>query len=189
MRWFATCLALGTASVSLLACGGSHSVDFFSGSGGTPGVSGSNTGSSASAGAVASAGAGAAGAGQSFAGSTSAGSSSGVGGSSSLGGGDGGGADSAAGSSSGTAGAPGDGTCAPVADIASGMSFANAGPVCLRVTLDIAGWGCSNFEGRTLKVNGTTVACAEFPLPSKLDGAYYFEVSAGEHEYASLYWY
>jgi endoglucanase len=183
MSWFATFLALGTAAVSLLACGGSHSVDFFSGSGGTPGVSGSNTGSSANAGAVASASAGAvASAGQSFAGSSSAGSSS------SLGGSDGGGAaDSAAGS--GVAGAPSNGTCSPVADIASGMSFANAGPVCLRVTLDIAGWGCSNFEGRTLKVNGTTVACAEFPLPSKVDGAYYFDVSAGEHDYASLYWY
>jgi hypothetical protein len=69
------------------------------------------------------------------------------------------------------------------------MSFASAGPVCLRVTLDIAGWGCSNFEGRTLKVNGTTVACAELPLPSKVDGAYYFDVSAGEHDYASLFWY
>ncbi len=107
-----------------------------------------------------------------------------------MGGSDGGSAaDSAAGGSSGMAGAASNGTCAPVADIASGVSFANAGPVCLRVTLDIAGWGCSNFEGRTLKVNGTTVACAELPLPSKVDGAYYFDISAGEHDYASMYWY
>jgi hypothetical protein len=108
--------------------------------------------------------------------------------------GSGGAASSAAGSSSagrasGSAGAPSNGACAPVTDIGSGMSFASAGPVCLRVTLDIAGWGCSNFDGRTVKVNGTTVTCAELPLPNKLDGAYYFEVSAGEHDYASLYWY
>jgi hypothetical protein len=61
--------------------------------------------------------------------------------------------------------------------------------VCLKVTLDITGWGCSNFQGRTVKVNGTTVSCAELPLPSKVDDAYYFDVSAGELDYASLYWY
>jgi hypothetical protein len=87
------------------------------------------------------------------------------------------------------AGAPSTGACAPALVVGSGMSFTTQGPVCLRVTLDIAGWGCSNFEGRTLKVNGMVVQCAELPLPSKVDGAYYFDVSAGEHEYASLYWY
>jgi endoglucanase len=200
MGWFATVLALGISSACVLGCGASKSVDFFSGSGGTPGVSGSNTGNSASAGTVASAG-------QSAAGSTGLGSSSSVGdGGSSAGGSDssiggsdsddtsgassgGAGGASVAGSANGGAGAPSDGACAPVADIGSGMSFASAGPVCLRVTLDIGGWGCSNFDGRTLKVNGTTVACAELPLPSKVDGAYYFDVSAGEHDYASLYWY
>jgi hypothetical protein len=60
--------------------------------------------------------------------------------------------------------------------------------VCLRVTDDIVGWGCSNFEGRTVKVNGVTVNCAEVPLPDKLHGAYYFDISAGEHAYASFYW-
>ena len=67
--------------------------------------------------------------------------------------------------------------------------FDTLGPICLRVSSDIAGWGCSNFEGRTLKVNGSTVTCAQIPLPEKLHGAYYFDVSAGEHEYASLYWF
>jgi len=185
MRWFATVSALGIASTSLVGCGGSKSVDFFSGSGGTPGVSASNAGSPASA--VASAG-------QSAAGSTSVGSSGSIGGSS-IGGSDSGGAGSAgadgsvAGNTSGAAGAPSNGACAPIVDIGSGVSFASAGPVCLRVTLDIAGWGCSNFDGRTVKVNGTTVACAELPLPSKVDGAYYFDISAGEHDYASMYWY
>jgi hypothetical protein len=187
MRCFACFLALAIAGACVTACGGANSVDYFSGSGGSPAVSRSNTGSSA--GAVAVASAGAASAGQSAAPSSTVGSS--VGGSES---GSGGAASSAAGSSSagrasGSAGAPSNGACAPVTDIGSGMSFASAGPVCLRVTLDIAGWGCSNFDGRTVKVNGTTVTCAELPLPNKLDGAYYFEVSAGEHDYASLYWY
>ena len=35
----------------------------------------------------------------------------------------------------------------------------------------------------------TTVSCAQLPLPSKVDDAYYFDVSAGELDYASLYGY
>jgi hypothetical protein len=63
------------------------------------------------------------------------------------------------------------------------------GPACLRVTGDIAGWGCSNFDGRTLKVNGQSVECAALPLPAQIDGAYYFDISAGEFDYASFYWF
>ena len=185
MRRFGCVLASGFASACVLGCGGSSAVDYFSGGGGSAGASVRHEDSSASAG-------------QSAAGSSSVDRSGGVGGSDTSSGGDtgsgGASSDATAGSSgalssSGTAGAPSTGACAPVDDIGSGVSFASAGPVCLKVTLDITGWGCSNFQGRTVKVNGTTVSCAELPLPSKVDDAYYFDVSAGEHDYASLFWY
>ena len=91
-------------------------------------------------------------------------------------------------------GGPSDTPCSPVIDVTdkgNQMSgeFQNAGPVCLLISDDIVGWGCSNFEGRTVKVNGVEVSCAELPLPDKLHGGYYFDISAGEHAYASLYWY
>ncbi|HEX3852258.1 MAG TPA: hypothetical protein VHW01_14915, partial [Polyangiaceae bacterium] len=167
MRCFACFSVLGIAGAFVLGCGASHSVDYFSGGGGSPAVTEGNTGGSAKAGAsvVASAG-------QSAASNDSVGSSSSVGGSGESGGsidasgapssvaGSSAGESSRAGSSSG-GGAPSNGACAPVADIGSGMSFASVGPVCLRVALDIAGWGCSNFDGRTLQVNGTTVTCGQ----------------------------
>jgi hypothetical protein len=82
-------------------------------------------------------------------------------------------------------------TCSPVTDVSGGMSgpFNSTGPACFRVSDDITGWGCSNFDGRTLKVNGQIVMCGVLPLPDKIDGAYYFDVSAGSLDYASFYWY
>jgi hypothetical protein len=63
------------------------------------------------------------------------------------------------------------------------------GPVCLRVSGAISGWGCSNFDGRTIKINGETVTCGQLPLPAEIDGGYYFDNSAGQFEYASFYWF
>jgi hypothetical protein len=84
-----------------------------------------------------------------------------------------------------------DATCSPVKDATGGTTgpFGTTGPVCLRVTSEIKGWNCSNFEGRTLKVNGRTVMCGELPLPDRIDGAYYFDASAGMFDYASFYWF
>jgi hypothetical protein len=86
----------------------------------------------------------------------------------------------------------GNAPCNPVRDVSGGMSGAlgTEGPICIRVTDDIAGgWGCSSFDGRTVKVNGRPVMCMDFPLPDKIDGAYYFDISAGAHDYASIYWF
>jgi endoglucanase len=85
----------------------------------------------------------------------------------------------------------GNAPCSPVKDATGMMSgeFGTMGPVCIRVTDDIVGWGCSNFDGRTLKINGQAIMCGALPLPDKIDGAYYFEVSAGTFDYASFYWY
>jgi len=84
-----------------------------------------------------------------------------------------------------------DAPCHPAKDISGGMSgpFGSVGPECLRVSGMIAGWGCSNFDGRSVKVNGQTVMCGQLPLPDPIDGAYYFDVSAGTFDYASFYWY
>jgi hypothetical protein len=176
MLRFARLAAWAIASGSVLACGSSHAVDYFAPRASTTSGAGSSSlGAAGAASLAAAAGASAGG--------------SGSGGSVSAGGGSMGSAGSVGADHGSAAGAPSTGACAPALVVGSGMSFTTQGPVCLRVTLDIAGWGCSNFEGRTLKVNGMVVQCAELPLPSKVDGAYYFDVSAGEHEYASLYWY
>jgi hypothetical protein len=92
---------------------------------------------------------------------------------------------------SGGAGAPNDAPCHPVKDVSGGMSgpINTLGAACLRITDPISGWGCSNFDGRTVKVNGRELMCAGLPLPDKIDGAYYFDISPGTLDYASLYWY
>lgn len=54
------------------------------------------------------------------------------------------------------------------------------------VTCDtIVGWNCSNFDGRTVTVNGTQVKCGD-PIPSGATTV--FQVSAGTLSYATIYW-
>ena len=84
--------------------------------------------------------------------------------------------------------------CVPAKTIAgSGSgnsgSFGTTGAFCFRTADTITGWNCSNFTGRTLKVNGTVETCGALPLPAKFNGYYYFEASAGGVDYASIYWY
>jgi hypothetical protein len=68
-------------------------------------------------------------------------------------------------------------------------SFGTTGAFCFKTADSIAGWNCSNYTGRTLKVNGTTETCGTLPLPAKVNGYYYFDSSAGSLDYASIYWY
>ena len=100
-------------------------------------------------------------------------------------------AGSAGQASAGSNSGPSDLPCSPFKETADKMSgpFNTTGAVCLRVTDDIAGWGCSNFEGRSVKVNGVAVTCAQVPLPDTVHGDYYFDISSGEYDYASLYWF
>ena len=65
-------------------------------------------------------------------------------------------------------------------------SAGTLGAFCLATCDDIDGWGCSNFDGRTISVNGTTVSCGA--RVAKKDGYYVFRVSAGWLSYASIYW-
>jgi predicted carbohydrate-binding protein with CBM5 and CBM33 domain len=70
-------------------------------------------------------------------------------------------------------------------------NFNTTGAVCLRTSMTVRGWGCSNFAGRTVRVNnGTATAtcgAGPFPLPKHTDGYTYFSVTAGQYPWASLY--
>ena len=81
--------------------------------------------------------------------------------------------------------------CVPAKTVTGGMSgyFGTTGAYCFRTPDRISGWNCSNIDGRTLKVNGVTETCGALPLPAKVNGYYYFDVSAGVYDYASIYWY
>jgi hypothetical protein len=160
--------ALGVGLGSLVGCGGAGAVNFFdaAGAGGNSSTAGAHSvpGPHSVAGETSTAGA-----------PTIAGAGS-------------------PGSAGDTMSGPSDTPCSPVLDVSDNgnkMSgeFQTEGPVCLLVKGEIVGWGCSNFEGRTLKVNGVEVSCAQLPLPDPLHGGYYFDISAGEHAYASVYWY
>jgi Subtilase family/Fibronectin type III domain len=80
--------------------------------------------------------------------------------------------------------------CAGAITVTGGQSgnFNTTGPACYRTSDNIVGWGCSNFNGRTVSVNGTAVTCGQ-ALPAKLaDGYRYFSISAGSFAWASFYW-
>jgi hypothetical protein len=57
---------------------------------------------------------------------------------------------------------------------------------CYATCDNLTGWGCSNFDGRTVAVNGTTVACGA--SVTKKDGYYIFQVSQGTNKSATVYW-
>jgi hypothetical protein len=78
----------------------------------------------------------------------------------------------------------------PITFPSNGQSgnFNTTGAVCYRTAATIAGWGCSNFAGRTVAVDNTSVTCGS-SLPARWsDGYYYFVVSAGDYDYASIYY-
>jgi endo-1,4-beta-xylanase len=84
------------------------------------------------------------------------------------------------------------GPCAnPVTFTSQSGNLNTTGAVCLRTSGTVSGWGCSNFAGRTVSVNGgaatTTCGAGPFPLPKYTDGYTYFAVTAGTYPWASLY--
>ncbi len=82
--------------------------------------------------------------------------------------------------------------CTPNATFGAGVtnsgSFNTTGAYCFRTSMDVAGWGCSNFDGRTLQVNDVAKSVGSMPLPTKYNGYYYFESTGGVYSYASCYW-
>ena len=79
-------------------------------------------------------------------------------------------------------------TCAnPITFTNNTGNFNTAGAVCYRTNATINGWGCSNFEGRTVTVSGVARTCGQLPLTRAADGYYYFAVTAGTFPWASLF--
>lgn len=66
-------------------------------------------------------------------------------------------------------------------------NFNTTGAVCYRTSATINGWGCSNFDGRTLTVGGAARTCGQLPLIRAADGFTYFSITAGAFPWASLY--
>jgi hypothetical protein len=68
------------------------------------------------------------------------------------------------------------------------ITFDTTGPYCLKIDGPITGWGCTNVDGRTLKINDTDESsCGGMPLPATVNGGEYFEFTAGAMSYASVY--
>jgi endoglucanase len=69
-------------------------------------------------------------------------------------------------------------------------NFNTTGPICLRTSLRVNGWGCSNFDGRTVSVNGqppTSTCGGGAPITPSADGFTYFIITAGALPYAGLF--
>lgn len=80
------------------------------------------------------------------------------------------------------------GTCAnPITFTNQTGNFNTTGAACYRTNANIAGWGCSNFDGRTLTVGGVARSCGQLPLTRWSDGYYYFSITGGTYPWASLY--
>ncbi len=82
--------------------------------------------------------------------------------------------------------------CTPAATFGAGVTasgnFNTTGAYCFRTSYNIAGWGCSNFTGRSVQVNGVAKSCGAMPLPTLFNGYYYFNSTAGSLSYASINW-
>jgi beta-glucosidase len=98
----------------------------------------------------------------------------------------------------GTDGAAGAGTssgaCADPIDVPANVmnySLATNGGACLRSKASFNAVVCSNWYGRTLKVNGVTTPCTgtKSTFAPSIDGYDYFEVSAGTYTFASFAWF
>jgi aryl-phospho-beta-D-glucosidase BglC (GH1 family) len=80
------------------------------------------------------------------------------------------------------------GTCAnPITFSGNTGNFNTTGAVCYRTNTNINGWGCSNFDGRTVSVGGQARSCGQMPLTRASDGFYYFSATGGTFPWAVIY--
>ena len=69
-------------------------------------------------------------------------------------------------------------------------NLGTTGGVCLRTTETFNTIGCSNWGGRTVKVNGVVATCnVKGAFAPPIEGYNYFEISAGDVDFAALVWY
>jgi len=87
-----------------------------------------------------------------------------------------------------TSGGIGDTSANPITFTGNTGNFNTTGAACYRTNATINGWGCSNFDGRTVTVGGVARTCGQLPLTRSADGYYYFAVTAGSFPWASLYY-
>ncbi|HEU4735115.1 MAG TPA: cellulase family glycosylhydrolase [Kofleriaceae bacterium] len=81
-----------------------------------------------------------------------------------------------------------DAPCAnPVTFTGNTGNFNTTGAVCYRTSATVNGWGCSNFDGRTVAVGGQARTCGQMPVTRSSDGFTYFAVTAGAFPWASLF--
>jgi len=85
------------------------------------------------------------------------------------------------------------GDCSNISTGGNSGNFNTTDVYCFKTQDSISGWGCSNFSGRTVSVtvngSGTAVTSCGDSLPSKgTDDYYHFECSAGDLDYAAIYW-
>jgi lysophospholipase L1-like esterase len=66
-------------------------------------------------------------------------------------------------------------------------NFNTTGPVCYRTNAQINGWGCFNFEGRSVTVSGVPRTCGQMPVTRAADGFHYFAVTAGQFPWAGIF--
>jgi mannan endo-1,4-beta-mannosidase len=80
------------------------------------------------------------------------------------------------------------GTCPnPVTFSGNTGNFNTTGAACYRTNATVNGWGCYNFDGRTVTVGGVARTCGQMPITRAADGYYYFAVTAGQFPWAGLY--
>jgi hypothetical protein len=78
-------------------------------------------------------------------------------------------------------------TCAnPITFSGNTGNFNTSGAACYRTNGTVNGWGCYNFDGRTVTVSGVARTCGQLPLTRAADGYYYFSVTAGQFPWAGL---
>jgi hypothetical protein len=75
----------------------------------------------------------------------------------------------------------------PITFTGNSGNFNTAGAACYRTNATVNGWGCYNFDGRTLTVGGQARTCGQVPITRSSDGYYYFSVTAGTYPWAGLY--
>jgi endoglucanase len=75
----------------------------------------------------------------------------------------------------------------PITFAANTGNFDTTGAVCYRTATTINGWGCHNFDGRTVTVGGQARSCGQMPLTRSADGYTYFAVTAGSLAWAGIY--
>jgi hypothetical protein len=66
-------------------------------------------------------------------------------------------------------------------------NFNTTGAVCYRTNGTVNGWGCFNFDGRTVTVSGEARTCGQMPLTRAADGFIYFSVTAGAFPWAGIF--